>query len=345
MSASAEPKTTSFHCPLCGSPTYITQTTSHQGRTEVRRTRKCRRFPNTHSIETVEQARLSLDHVLIRRSRTGRLGAKFDRVQLEADIAAGVLKRMTDDEIRALTDSVVSDLNAHLSILAQPIPVEYQKQGSPGYTHTIMDSDIREAVEARLRKGPDRMRHVLYALSTLGRTDQKGREGFSNAQSVLDWLFESPNYSDLHLDFPREKPALAIERWWSPSEPPLPSHVLKRDGGRRDFRLGQFTESIAKAMRGRPAVDQVSQQVARWVLWGLTGQKQVLSAQLASGALECLRRVDDIAYLRWAAVAKRMDSVGTFRGEALGLILYPSPRLQFDSDAVEMIRPSPRGPR
>lgn len=72
------------------------------------------------------------------------------------------------------------------------------------------------------------------------------------------------------------------------------------------------------------------------------GQRVVLTEQLAASVLECLRRVDDIAYLRWASIAKRMNSVRDFRDEALGLIEQPSPQLAFDPDALRRIRPEAR---
>lgn len=338
----AEPKTSAMLCPLCGSPTYVQHTAPQANHTAVRRTRRCRENPNEHVIETIEAPRLSLKVTLVRRTGDQRLGSRFDRVGLERDIEAGVLKQMPPDDVRALTDSVVSDLAAHLPDLAHPIPVQDQMR-QPAYTHWILDSDIREAVEARLRQAPNRMHHVLYALSTLGRADRKGRDGFSDAGSVLEWLFTSPNYPDLTVDFPAEPAPAATEEWWSPSEPPLPSDVMKRNARlTRDFRLDQFTNSITMAMKGRPRARDSSRQVARWILWGLAGQKRVLSEQLAAGVLECLRRVDDIAYLRWAAVAKRMESVGAFRDEALGLVSHPSPRLRFNPQTVRPIRSDSR---
>ena len=73
-------------------------------------------------------------------------------------------------------------------------------------------------------------------------------------------------------------------------------------------------------MLGREATSS-SKVIGEWVLWGLAGQDEIASTQLAVGVLDCLRRVDDIAYLRWACVAKNIDSVTVFRDEARGLSL------------------------
>ncbi len=104
-----------------------------------------------------------------------------------------------------------------------------------------------------------------------------------------------------------------------------------RDGTQllRKFDLDQFEGSIRKAMMGRPDSDIKSKLVARYVLQAIGGQPIVLTTQLAAGVLECLRRVDDIAYLRWAAIAKSFDNVTVFAEEAMALLTEPSPKLAF----------------
>lgn len=84
-------------------------------------------------------------------------------------------------------------------------------------------------------------------------------------------------------------------------------------------------------MMGRANSDTLSRFVAQRVLHDLGGQPIVLSSQLAAGVLECLRRTDDIAYLRWASIAKSFDSVNAFDEEARALISSPSRRLVFKS--------------
>ena len=59
-------------------------------------------------------------------------------------------------------------------------------------------------------------------------------------------------------------------------------------------------------------------------------RRKVLSAQLSAGVTSTLRRVDDIAYLRWATVAKNFQSVREIADEAHDLVVRPSPRLVFD---------------
>ena len=86
-------------------------------------------------------------------------------------------------------------------------------------------------------------------------------------------------------------------------------------------------------MLGRPGTGREHEYIVQWVLWGLAGQTSVHVSQLAIGVLDCLRRVDDIAYLRWAAVAKQMHTVTEVRDEAIALITHPSVNLNFRVEA------------
>jgi transcriptional regulator NrdR family protein len=70
----------------------------------------------------------------------------------------------------------------------------------------------------------------------------------------------------------------------------------------------------------------MSELVAKRVLAELAGQRVVLSSQLGVGALTALRQTDDIAYLQWATVMKKIRTVTAFTNNALGLISDPSPK-------------------
>lgn len=109
-----------------------------------------------------------------------------------------------------------------------------------------------------------------------------------------------------------------------------------------NFAFEQFVASVRHALFGRDKADETSACVAQWVLWGLAGQDQVHSSQLAIGVLDTLRRVDHIAYLRWASTAKSIDSVTLFRDEARGLLTNPSVPLVFDEKLSRPMPPSRR---
>lgn len=319
-----------MRCITCGSGTRIRKTEKHDHRREVERTRVCL-ADHTHTFRTLERpAGSSLDNMLVRRSGDRELAAgQFDMSRLQRDVRHGVLKQMNDQELHEVVLQAKQDMELQLSTLARPLSPQ-ERRARPGHRWAILDTDIRQAIERRLRQHGRQMPHVLYALSTWGRADRKGREGFSDARDVLNWLQRESNYP---LDSPGPAPkALPVltDTWWPPSDPPLPQRVIKRDLSTRDhFQMDRFQASIREAMLGRPEAETTSRMVAAWTLWGLVGQSDVLSTQLGVGAMECLRRIDDIAYLRWASVMKRIETVRDFRTEALALLTHPSPRLEF----------------
>ena len=90
---------------------------------------------------------------------------------------------------------------------------------------------------------------------------------------------------------------------------------------------------------------QVARLAADWVLWGLAGQETVRSWQLRDAVLRCLRRIDDIAYLRYCALAKSYRRETDLHNEAAGLVRYPSPRLLFVSPRDVALHPDDDLPR
>lgn len=332
-----------MRCTTCGGDTEVDRTRNVDGRRQVVRRRICK-LNVEHYFDTREQVTgLALESVQVRRSGDQRLAeGGFDQARLVRDVRLGVLKRMTEDEVREVVRQAILDLEMRLSSLTHDMSAD-ERQDRPGFRYAVMDSVIREAVERRLREHGRRMPHVLYALSTLGRADREGRAGFQHAGHVLTWMGESVNYPDLGVPEELKPGPVPRDEWWPPGPPPLPERVIKRDLARRkEFRFEQFRSSIAQAMLGRLGAQATSVNVASWVLWGLAGQRQVLTAQLAVGVMECLRRVDDIAYLRWTAISKNVESVSDFRAEAFSLITHPSPRLIFAPQGMPRARPSAR---
>lgn len=197
-------------------------------------------------------------------------------------------------------------------------------------------------MEARLRSGKNRMLHVLYALSIRGRTDHEGRSGWATASDVLGWLFEQ--YEHLKVDLP-DPVGRPTDRWYYSRLAPTPRLVIKRDGPPRRFARHQFVASIRRAMLGRPNAREQTECIAEWVLWHIAGPEEVLSSQLMVGVLDCLRRVDDIAYLRWVSIAKGFDSATRFRDEAFALVADPSPRLVFDPEHAVLLPSHTESPR
>lgn len=324
-------------CATCSSDTQVKRSKVTDAGSSVTRQRCC---PKGHRFDTVERRRAhGLGEVLVRRSGDQKLAdGTFDLNRLHGDVRNGVLKRLSDTEVLDAVNAAVGLLETRLPELVTPL-TEEERSARPGFAGAINDTDITDAVEQTLRHSPSRMAHVLYALYVRGRSDREGRKGWGEAVDVLRWLVEPHNYPNLVITEP-QRPEIGVQVWQPTAMPPMPETVVKRKVANEQQRHGRFVrrqlvESIRQAMLGRPGNPLgTSERIAQWVLWGIAGQQEVHTSQLAVGVLDCLRRVDDIAYLRWASIAKNVESVTTFRNEVVSLITHPSPRLVIDEPGL-----------
>ena len=96
----------------------------------------------------------------------------------------------------------------------------------------------------------------------------------------------------------------------------IPLTVLKRSGDRVPFDRSKIVRGIASAAKGRP-VDEARIAVAAADLeeeLRLLGP-EVTSEQVGLAVLECLRELDQIAYVRFASVYKDFDDPADFQRE------------------------------
>jgi transcriptional regulator NrdR family protein len=330
-------------CPICDGSTGVTKTRPRDGETKVWRRRECEANPD-HKFETLERwMPPSFDKVGIRQSGDGQLsGEAFSRERLERDLAQAILRkpgRATDELVRRTADNVVRRLQFQLQDVAQPLSGR-ERRAHPGLEAAITDAVIADEVENVLHRHRDDMPRVLYALSIRGRQDRPHREGWNSAEDVLRWIYTA--YPELAEDLPAFAPSPAAFAWLPTAATSRPKRVLKRSrpNGSQPFRYPQFAASIRRAMLGRNEAEARSGFVAEWVLSRLQGQQVVQSAQLGAGVLEALRRIDDVAYLRWTVLFKRFTDVSDLVEEALSLIAEPSPRLEFRTSPSAAITPS-----
>lgn len=322
-------------CPNCGSPkSSIERTRAVDVGAHVKRTRMC---DLGHRYDTVERhATDSIDSVLVRSSATQQLIRPFDRVWLLHMVRESVLKTKRWPEgldVKAPVERSIEELEMRLPRISHPLS-RSEQAARPRFRTAILDADISRTLESHLRRGEFRLAHVLYVLSTEGRTDLPHRNGFRGAWDLLEWMHRPENYADLRTSDLVEAGSAPSDRWWPSGHPPRPERVIKRDlRSKPEFGYGQFLRSIERALHGRGLPRDTGRCVAAWVMWGLAGQRDVLTSQLATGVLDALRRVDDIAYLKWASTAKNFDSVRELHREAASLATAPSRRLVFDVDA------------
>jgi transcriptional repressor NrdR len=105
----------------------------------------------------------------------------------------------------------------------------------------------------------------------------------------------------------------------------LPS-VVKKDGTRADFELAKLRASMALALRKRPvSVEQIDAAVERIQDKLLnSGAKEVASARLGELVMRELKRIDKVAYVRFASVYRSFEDVNAFCEEIERLQKTPS---------------------
>ena len=93
----------------------------------------------------------------------------------------------------------------------------------------------------------------------------------------------------------------------------LPS-VIKKDGTRADFDTGKIRASMTLALRKRPvSVEQIDAAMERIQDKLLnSGAKEVASTRLGELVMRELKRIDKVAYVRFASVYRSFEDVDDF---------------------------------
>ena len=115
----------------------------------------------------------------------------------------------------------------------------------------------------------------------------------------------------------RRRRCHACEKRFTTYERPeiaLPS-VVKRDGTRAEFDLAKLRGSMALALRKRPVsveqIDGAIDRIQETVLAG--GDREVPSTRLGELVMRELKRLDKVAYVRFASVYRSFEDVDAFR--------------------------------
>lgn len=97
------------------------------------------------------------------------------------------------------------------------------------------------------------------------------------------------------------------------AEVAMPS-VVKKDGSRADFDLAKVQASMRLALRKRPvAVEQVDAALERIERKLLTsGTKEITTAKLGELVMRELKKLDKVAYVRFASVYRSFEDVDEF---------------------------------
>ncbi|RMF83358.1 MAG: transcriptional repressor NrdR [Planctomycetota bacterium] len=98
--------------------------------------------------------------------------------------------------------------------------------------------------------------------------------------------------------------------------------VIKRDGTRSPYDRNKIREAIRQAAYKRPITAERLDQIVEEVEEQIIGQfeKEVSSQTIGEYVAEALRRVDQVAYVRFASVYRQFQDVGDFIEEAQQVI-------------------------
>ncbi len=91
--------------------------------------------------------------------------------------------------------------------------------------------------------------------------------------------------------------------------------VVKKDGTRADFDPGKLRASMQLALRKRPvSIEQIDAALERIQEKLLTsGAREIPSTKLGELVMRELKRIDKVAYVRFASVYRSFEDVDEFR--------------------------------
>jgi len=93
--------------------------------------------------------------------------------------------------------------------------------------------------------------------------------------------------------------------------------VLKRDGVRQEFDRDKLASGLRKALTRRPVTDDAADVAADAIEVELraAGASEIPSSRVGALAMEALRRIDHIAYIRFASVYQSFEDLEDLKRE------------------------------
>jgi transcriptional repressor NrdR len=93
--------------------------------------------------------------------------------------------------------------------------------------------------------------------------------------------------------------------------------IVKRDGGRQEFDRDKLASGLRKALTRRPVPDGAAEAAADAIEAELraAGMTEVPSSRVGALAMEALRGIDQIAYIRFASVYQSFEDLEDLKRE------------------------------
>jgi transcriptional repressor NrdR len=104
--------------------------------------------------------------------------------------------------------------------------------------------------------------------------------------------------------------------------------IVKRDGTRQEFDRDKLASGLAKALTRRPVPDDAAERAADAIEAELrsSGLSEVPSSRVGAMAMDRLRALDHIAYIRFASVYQSFEDLADLKREVDQLFAEDSPR-------------------
>jgi len=104
--------------------------------------------------------------------------------------------------------------------------------------------------------------------------------------------------------------------------------VVKRDGTRQEFDRDKLAQGLAKALTRRPVPDDAAERAADEIEGELrsSGLSEIPSSRVGAMAMDKLRTLDHIAYIRFASVYQSFEDLADLKREVDQLFAEGTPK-------------------
>ncbi len=130
-------------------------------------------------------------------------------------------------------------------------------------------------------------------------------------------VIDSRDLDDVSIRRRRECPACSA-RFTTNERIEAPRLVIvKRDGSRQEFDREKLVSGMQKALTRRPVPDDAAEKAADQIEAELraSGSSEVESSEVGRLAMDRLREIDQIAYIRFASVYQSFDDLEALKRE------------------------------
>ena len=102
----------------------------------------------------------------------------------------------------------------------------------------------------------------------------------------------------------------------------VPLVVIKKDGSRQAFNRNKMLSGLVKACEKRPVALSQLEDACSEIEAQLSNslEREIQSAQIGELVMEHLKKIDEVAYVRFASVYRQFKDIGTFMEEMSKLI-------------------------